>query len=307
MESKTHVIVTTTIYPPTEALRKFSEIKGWNMVVIGDKKTPTDWHLPGVWYMSPEEQEAYDRLLSDSIGWNCIGRRNLGLLAAKGMKADVVAVVDDDNIPYDNWGKNLMVDREVEVTHYATDFPAFDPVGATNYKHLWHRGFPLELLPSRDYTHFRYGVMTPDVQADFWNGNHDIDAVCRMEHAPECAFQSRYFPIASNAPSPFNSQNTFISGHWLKHYFLCPEIGRMDDIWAAYYLQALGAKVVYGEPSVYQQRNEHNLITDMRAEYLGYEHNLELINALKEDANNYFKFLPSRAIEAFKLYQRHFQ
>lgn len=306
MESKTHVIVTTTIYPPTEALRKFSEIKGWNMVVIGDKKTPTDWHLPGVWYMSPEEQEAYDRLLSDSIGWNCIGRRNLGLLAAKGMKADVVAVVDDDNIPYDNWGQDLMVDQNVETHQYITGALAFDPVGATNYKHLWHRGFPLELLPERDYTRSQWIHTIPDVQADFWNGNPDIDAVCRMEHAPECAFQDRYFPMTSTAPSPFNSQNTFISGRILKNYFLCPGIGRMDDIWAAYYVQSLGAKVVYGKPSVYQQRNPHNLITDMRAEYLGYEYNLDLIKALKDDPNNYFKFLPHQAKRSFDIYQQRF-
>ena len=36
-----------------------------------------------------------------------------------------------------------------------------------------------------------------DVQADFWNGDPDIDAICRMEHAPECNFDSSYFPFTS--------------------------------------------------------------------------------------------------------------
>ena len=49
------------------------------------------------------------------------------------MKADVVAVVDDDNIPMPCWGENLLVGTEVEVNYYETDLPAFDPVGATNY------------------------------------------------------------------------------------------------------------------------------------------------------------------------------
>jgi len=42
--------------------------------------------------------------------------------------------------------------------------------------------------------------------ADFWNGDPDIDAICRMEHAPVCEFDEACFPIASNNPVPFNSQ-----------------------------------------------------------------------------------------------------
>ncbi len=229
-------------------------------------------------------------------------RRNFALLYAHDMHADVVAVVDDDNIPYEHWGKDLMVGRSIEVNRYTVDAPAFDPVGATNHKNLWHRGFPLELLSKRDYTHSQWTHMIPDVQADFWNGDPDIDAICRMEHAPECAFQSRYFPIAGSAMSPFNSQNIFLSSKVLKNYFLFPGVGRMDDIWASYYVQAKGAKVVYGKPSVYQQRNPHNLIEDMKAEYLGYEHNLEIVN----DPIMMLKYIPKKSIEAFELYQKHF-
>ena len=35
-------IVTTTIQPPTEATKKFSQMDGWKLVVVGDKKTPHD-------------------------------------------------------------------------------------------------------------------------------------------------------------------------------------------------------------------------------------------------------------------------
>ena len=256
-------------------------------------------------YLNPSVQDLYDKSLSDAIGWNCIQRRNFALLYAYDKNADVVAVVDDDNIPYADWGKELMIGREINVHNYHTDLPVFDPVGATNYKHLWHRGFPLELLPERKYVH-KIGTIKPDVQADFWNGNPDIDAVCRMEHAPECMFNDAYFPMASNKMSPFNSQNTFISRKMLKDYFLSPFIGRMDDIWAAYYVQAKGAKVVFGKASVYQQRNKHNIIEDMRAEYLGYEHNLELVKAVSKNPEDIRKFLPKRSQVAFKLYQKHF-
>ena len=165
----------------------------WELVVIGDKKTPADYRLRRGIYVTPEEQEKYDPALSEAIGWNCIQRRSFGFLWAKDMQADVVAVVDDDNIPLAGWGENLLVGSEVEVNYYETDLPAFDPVGATNHRQLWHRGFPLQLLPKRDYTRKTRKTVRVDVQADFWNGDPDIDAICRMEHAPECSFDAGCF------------------------------------------------------------------------------------------------------------------
>lgn len=149
--------------------------------------------------------------------------------------------------------------------------------------------------------------MKADVQADFWNGDPDIDAICRMEHAPECKFDDTCFPIASNKPAPFNSQNTFLSREALQEYFLFPYIGRMDDIWGAYYLQARGFAVVFGKASVYQERNVHDLTVDMCKEYLGYEQNLHLVEALASDPEAILGFLPGRASWAFNLYKRHFE
>ncbi|KIX13271.1 hypothetical protein [Dethiosulfatarculus sandiegensis] len=301
------VIVTTTINPPTEAIIRYDSMEDWSLVVIGDLKTPKDYKLKKGVYVSPEEQEAYDKELSDAIGWNCIQRRSFGLLWARDLGADLVAVIDDDNIPLPGWGENLMLGREVSVNYYADQSPAFDPVGATNHPHLWHRGFPLPLLAQRDYTDVSTRRITCDVQADFWNGDPDIDAICRMEHAPECDFNSELFPLAGQGISPFNSQNTFVSGRFLKDYFLFPHVGRMDDIWASFYLQALGAKVVYGKPSVYQERNVHDLVKDMKQEYLGYENNLRLVQELEGDPKALFKYLPERSQKAFQLYRRHFK
>ena len=300
------VIVTTTINPPTEAIHRFDANPDWDLVVIGDLKTPKDYQLKRGRYIAPEEQERIDKDLSDAIGWRCIQRRSFGLLVAQQMGAEIVALVDDDNIPRAGWGENLMIGRPVEVHYYETDLPAFDPVGATNHAHLWHRGYPLQLLPRRDYRRQSRKTITPDVQADFWDGDPDIDAVCRMIHAPECKFDPKYFPMAGNRLSPFNSQNTFISGKLLKDYFLFPHVGRMDDIWAAYYVEALGARVVYGAPTVYQQRNEHDLVVDMQKEYIGYENNLRLVSDLAANPEAIHQYLPERSAEAFRLYRRHF-
>jgi hypothetical protein len=39
------IIVTTTINPPTEAILKFDAMEDWDLVVIGDLKTPKDYAL----------------------------------------------------------------------------------------------------------------------------------------------------------------------------------------------------------------------------------------------------------------------
>jgi hypothetical protein len=301
------VIVTTTINPPTEALRKFGAMPDWDLVVIGDKKTPTDFHIEGATYVTPEEQEKYDPALSEALGWNCVERRNYGFLWARDMGAEVVAVVDDDNIPLENWGQNIWVGEEVEVDWYETDLPAFDPIAVTEHNHMWHRGYPPQLLAQRDFGQPTRKTITPDVQADFWNGDPDIDAFCRMQFMPDITFDPSTFPIASNKVGPFNSQNTFVSPDWLGEYFLFPFVGRFIDIWTAYYVQAHGAKLLYGPPTVYQDRNEHDLTVDLAAEFVGYEHTLRLLARLEEDPMAIFEFMPERSGVAYRAYRKHFE
>ena len=302
-----NAIITTTINPVTKAIKLFDAMPGWKLIVAGDKKTPADYRLERGTYLSPQDQESYDPELSRAIGWNSIQRRNFALLAAYDLGAEVIALVDDDNVPYAGWGEKLMLGKEVEVNLYQTDQPAFDPVGATNMPHLWHRGYPLQLLPRRDYRSVSRKRATFDIQADFWNGDPDIDAICRLEHAPDCHFDPKCFPLASNRISPFNSQNTFVLRDVLKDYLVIPHVGRMDDIWGGYYAQAKGHRVVYAKPSVTQERNEHDLIIDMRQEYLGYENNLQLIRDLSEDAERVNWYLPAEAARALQLYRRHFK
>jgi hypothetical protein len=300
-------IVTTTINGPTPAIQAFDALSDWELIVVGDKKTPGDYRLQRGIYLSPEQQEKYDPALSEAIGWNCIQRRNFGFLWAKDLGADVIASVDDDNIPLEGWGESLLVGQQIEVDYYTTDLPAFDPVGATNYPHLWHRGYPLQLVSRRNYSEKTRKTASVDIQADFWNGDPDVDALCRMEHAPHCQFDPRCFPMAANKMGPFNSQNTFLSKDVLEHYFVFPHVGRMDDIWPSYYVQSKGFRVVYGRPSVYQQRNAHDLTLDLRQEYVGYENNLRIVQRLVDDPQSIFAYAPERTARAFELYRRHFR
>ena len=300
-------IVCTSINKPTLAIKKFDLMKDWKLVVVGDKKTPKNYKLKNGIYLSPSKQEKIDKKLSDLIGWNCIQRRNFGLLFAWKKGADVVAVVDDDNIPYKNWGKKLLINTKTKTNYYDTHLEAFDPISVTNHNHLWHRGFPLQLLNQRKNFKKIKKIIIPDIQADFWNGDPDIDAICRMEHQPNCKFNNKFFPFTSSKVSPFNSQNTFISKKVSPYYFLFPHIGRMDDIWASYYVLSKGFRVVYNKASVFQKRNEHDLTKDMLKEFIGYENNLNLIKDLKKNINNINHYIPRKSKLAFLRYQTHFK
>lgn len=300
------VIVSTTINEPTEAIRKFDAMPDWELVVVGDLKTPSDYKLERGLYLTPGAQAAWQPALSIAIGWNCIQRRNIGFLyAIKEMKADIIATVDDDNVPYDEWGKDLMLNENGNkiIRVWETEQAAFDPIWATYRRDIWHRGFPLQLLDSRNGSPDGKHVGSVDIQADFWDGDPDVDAFCRMEHGPfNISFITANFPFMANKISPFNSQNTFLLAKVMPHYFMYPGVGRMDDIWSSYHVQQQGFKVVYGQASVRQVRNPHDLTKDMKAEYLGYEHNLEIVQSGSVE-----KFLPEQAKRAFKLYQEAYE
>ena len=117
-----------------------------------------------------------------------------------------------------------------------------------------------------------------------------------------CFFDDRFFPLSTNSFSPFNSQNTFFTREAMKKYLVIPYIGRMDDIWPSYYLQSLGFKVIYNKASVFQDRNVQNLTINMKLEYIGYENTKTMLEELKKDSDNFFKFLPEDALKVFKKY-----
>jgi hypothetical protein len=285
-------IVTTTIYTISPAVKKFATFKDWFLIIVGDKKTPHEEYIEfekkhtNVFYMTPEYQDKNWKEISDLTGWNKIARRNIGYLEALKRGAQIIASVDDDNIPLDDWGKDIIIGKPTNTYYYETREIAFDPIGVTNYNYLWHRGFPIQNLHERNKKYkITRKMVVPDIQAMFWNGDPDIDAMCRLEHKPMCFFDDKYFPIATNTFSPFNSQNTLFSREALKKYLVLPGIGRMDDIWSSYYLEAQGFNVIYTKASVFQDRNIQNLTKNMKDEFIGYENTLDLLNHFKYHQN----------------------
>jgi hypothetical protein len=296
-------IATTTINKPTKALKLFAKNKNCKLIVALDKKSK-NFNLKNSIVLSTSYQEKKWPKLSKLIGWNCIQRRNFAILEAYERGAEIIALIDDDNIPYTNWFKNIYLNKKFKCKEIETNKRIFDPVGYTSHSNLWHRGMPLELVNNRKYSTKKKVLFKPDIQANYWNGDPDIDAVCRMIFKPECKFKKNDFPFFSKKISPFNSQNTLITRKVVKDYFLYPHIGRMDDIWAAFYVTSKKYKVVYNEPTVYQERNQHNLIKDFKDEYIGYVNSLNLVESLYKNPESIHSFLPKLSSLAFNEWRK---
>lgn len=298
------IIVTTTINEPTKALKRFSKFNDWELIVIGDLKTPhNSYENFNCIYLSPETQEKKYPELSNAIGWNCIMRRNIGFVEAFKRGADIIATIDDDNIPYSDWGKDLYVGEELEVDIYNSRNNYFDPLSISNYKNLWHRGYPIECLNSKNDVFYKGQEKRKIlIQADLWDGDPDIDAICRLSHMPVVKFNIDK-PFASDNLSPFNSQNTFFAREVIPYYSVLPHVGRMDDIWGGYLLQKEFPKsLVFNRASVYQERNPQDLIRNLEDEIIGYRHTYNLI----QNFDNQETIFPEKTKEFLKIYKSQF-
>jgi hypothetical protein len=327
-------IVTTTINSPTEATKKFCEIarnKGWTFVIVGDTKTPHEeyeklqkLYYPSVLYLDPDFQDILCPELSKVIGWKTIQRRNVGFVYAyRVLKADIVATVDDDNIPYEDWGDDCYVGQEIEVDCYQPRLGfVCDPLSVTNQSHLWHRGYPINWLDHRETEYIGKIRRKVLIQADFWDGDPDIDAIARLTQKPIVKFNHTK-PFAFERKgcitlSPFNSQNTFLDRSIIPYYAVLPYVGRMDDIWGGYITQYyFKDSIIYNRASVYQDRNKQDLIKNLENEIIGYRNTFDFIgDVLKADIgkvvgdpkewieNN--TILPKETKEFWKIYRKQF-
>jgi hypothetical protein len=306
-------IITTTINKPTKATIKFCEIAdrdNWSFVIIGDKKTPhNDYVLlettyKNVKYLSPDEQSNLYPEISNIIGWNTIQRRNIGFIYAYKNECDVLATVDDDNIPYDTWGLNLKLNKEIEIDLYEPELDIFDPLSITKDNYVWHRGYPIEYLQKRHRIEYKGKTKRKVlIQADLWDGDPDIDAIARLTFKPIVKYSDIKEPYCSNKISPFNSQNTFMSREVIPYYSVLPFIGRMDDIWGGYILQYyFPNSLIYSPASVYQDRNVQDLILNVEKEIIGYRNTLQLV----ENLPNFEQFLPKETLEFYNIYKKQF-
>lgn len=287
-------LVTTTINVPT-VLSLYREIgPDVYIFVAGDKKSPhveisahstsLNYH-----YFKPTDQSEW--ACSELLGWNTIARRNIAVLEALQWGAETIVTIDDDNIPLDpRYFENFNQLFEPFlfsgpcVSGYA-DW--FDPGQLLLPPHR-QRGFPVRqpgLWQVGSAVRKSIGIASGVVL-----GDTDTDAVTRLGRpAPvdvhgASELLRNGFVVHNKTWTIFNTQNTAYLRELAPAMLLVPQFGRYDDIFASLVTQRVmrdrGLHVHHGQPFVWQQRNPHKLLNDLRAETFGMEHVEEFAGVL---------------------------
>lgn len=256
---------------------------GIRCLIVGDRKSPSNFELAGSEFLSIQQQQQLDFQLATTLPENHYARKNLGYLAAMQAGASVIIETDDDNLPGPGfWAARR---REQQACFY-------QGTGWHNvYRHfidqpVWPRGFALARLtetPALSEQEIR--VQSP-IQQGLADDNPDVDAVYRLTGSLPLVFSDGpSIALGEGSICPFNSQNTT----WFREAFPLLYLPstcsfRMTDIWRSFIAQRIGWTcdwpVLFHASTVVQERNDHDLMLDFRDEIPGYLHNEAIMEAL---------------------------
>lgn len=281
------VIVITSIFEPTEAVRSFAALKDYRLIVVGDKKSPQGWAQENVQFIPVAEQEQMDYHLAKLLPYNHYCRKMLGYLEAIKQGAEYIIDTDDDNIPLEGWG-----------------FPSFENkydrlrpgMGFINIYQLyssqkiWPRGLPLHLINTR-FELEKNISSGEECRVGIWQGladeDPDVDAIYRLTSDEPCYFDKRAPVVLGDATiTPFNTQNTMIRKELFVLMYLPTYVTfRFTDILRGLVAQPImwmyGYQLGFVEATVIQKRNPHDYTKDFESEIPMYRHCEEVINIVK--------------------------
>ncbi len=279
-------IVVTTIQYPTSAVQKLAHLPGWRLVVVADKKTPSDWHLDNCVFLSVEDQQKLPYRIIKHLPWNHYSRKNIGYLYAIEHGASIIYETDDDNILLSNEIPYLPEKRVG--AQYVTHPGVINPYAHFGKPEVWPRGYPLTFINNPPAYHLIQKNLSTPIQQGLVNSDPDVDAIFRLTHKAEIFFDTQKSEVSLPAGTlcPFNSQNTIY--HYNAFWGLVLPITtsfRVCDIWRSYWVQRMlweiGATLCFLPPFAIQYRNAHNLQKDFEDEldlYLKTEKLISLLN-----------------------------
>jgi len=279
----TSLVITSIASDNHPVLQKYAKQNYFDFILIGDKKTPEAFSLKNCNYFSVKQQERLNFKLFETLPYDHYARKNIGYLIAAKNGSDIIVETDDDNIPYPSfWEKRELLHnvKTTENTGWLNIYSLFSE------KKTWTRGFPLELINEKKEPFFIEKKVECPIQQGLADENPDVDAAFRLTHELPVKFKKKLsFALGKNAISPFNSQNTT----WFRKAFPLMYLPsfcsfRMTDIWRSFVAQRIawtcGWHILYHSPTVYQERNEHNILKDFEDEIPGYLNNFKIMQTL---------------------------
>ena len=297
IKEKKWIVVTSISKRPTKQCIELSQIKGFQLLVVGDKKSPSIWSLKNAIYLDILKQEQLNFKTFSTTPFNSYTRKNIGYLYAIKNGARFIYDTDDDNAPmvdldeyfnFENYEHGLIYDCSVPNR-------ILNPYAHFGQAQIWPRGYPLNEIKNIYNNSYLSGFKkTSIVQQGVVNGDPDVDAIFRLTKNMnyqkidlEFDSSSPSFQIPLYKMSPYNSQNTLISymGFWSLYLPHSVEF-RLTDIWRSYWAQRLmwllNETVSFNGPNARQIRNAHNYMNDFEQEKSMYSKTEHLIEFLFE-------------------------
>ncbi len=281
-------LVITSIAAPNGVLKDFARIcqeQKIRFYLIGDTKSPSDFHLEGCNFYGIDQQKDISGKLAPLLPYRHYGRKNLGYLLAYRDGVELLYETDDDNFPREGFFKEF---NRSQNTDTVKDAGWYNVYSHFTKETIWPRGFPLEKILSSNN---EMSIMEPSdcpIQQGLADENPDVDAVFRLTRTLPLNFeQGKKIVLGKNTWCPFNSQNTI----WYREAFPLLYLPsycsfRMTDIWRSFVAQRIAWEnnwsILFYSPTVYQERNEHNLMKDFQDEIPGYLNNASICSELEK-------------------------
>lgn len=287
MKDKTALIV-TSIAPPNAVLQSLAQgslEQDVEFIVIGDEPSPPDFKLEGCRFYGLAEQRELGLRFALKCPTRHYARKNIGYLEAIRNGAAVIIETDDDNIPIEGFWAERSRRQTVNTVSNAGWVNVYRYFTDAN---IWPRGLPLDRImsPIPSFESLDQGDVDCPIQQGLADENPDVDAIYRLAlPLPQSFRKDRRVALYAGSWSPFNSQNTT----WWRDAFPLLYLPaycsfRMTDIWRSFIAQRIAWvndwAILYHEPTVRQERNEHNLMRDFKDEVPGYLNNTAICEAL---------------------------
>ncbi|CDP19298.1 unnamed protein product [Coffea canephora] len=273
--SEQWIVVSVSDYP-SASLQSLVRIKGWQVLAIGNVKTPKDWILKGAIYLSLEDQANLGFRVVDYLPYDSFVRKTVGYLfaiqhgARKIFDADgrgeVIGGEIGKHFDLEIDGDIAKEQRILQYSHVTANRTAVNPYVHFGQRSVWPRGLPLENVGEVNHEEFYSEVSggMQYIQQGISNGLPDVDSVFYStrkagletfdigfdEHAPKVA-------LPRGMMVPVNSFNTLFHYNAFWSLMLPVSVSKMAcDILRGYWGQRLlweiGGYVVVYPPTVHR-------------------------------------------------------
>nr|CAN62330.1 hypothetical protein VITISV_029810 [Vitis vinifera] len=274
--SERWIVVSVSNYP-SDSLRSLVKIKGWQVLAVGNSRTPANWELKGAIFLSLEQQAKLEFRILEYLPYDSYVRKSVGYLFAIQHGAKMIFDADDrgevidwevgKRFDLDLFGVDAMQERILQYNRENPNRTVVNPYIHFGQRSVWPRGLPLENVGEivhEEYYNEVFGGMQ-FIQQGISNGLPDVDSVFYLtrkldSEAFDMSFDEHALKVAlpQGVMVPLNSFNTLFHSNAFWGLMLPVSVSSMaSDVLRGYWAQRLlwevGGFVVVYPPTIYRK------------------------------------------------------